>query len=83
MVNIFVGPEKEHFRVHKNLICSKALYFNKMFNGGFKEDIEQTATLPEDSPRVFTLLVEWIYSGRLPNFRLLPTKPNKELVDRI
>jgi len=32
MVDLFVGPEKVHFRVHKTVVC-KVEYFNKMFNG--------------------------------------------------
>lgn len=34
-----------------------------MFQGGFKEATENTATFPEDSPESFGLLVEWIYTG--------------------
>lgn len=36
-----------------------------MFNGGFKEAVEQAATLPVDDPDAFDLFLEWIYTGRL------------------
>ena len=43
MVDLFVGPEKKLFRVHKSFLCNKIPYFDKMFNGGFKEAIESQA----------------------------------------
>lgn len=63
MVDLYIGKEKKHQRVHKGLLCQKIPYFAKMFQGGFKEATENTATFPEDSPESFGLLVEWIYTG--------------------
>lgn len=34
-----------------------------MFNNGFKETIEQAATLPDVDTRVFALFLEWVYRG--------------------
>lgn len=65
MVDILVGPNKKPYRVHKDLLCAKIPYFNAMFNGGFQEATKQAATLPEDNPEVFDLLLEWVYTGRL------------------
>jgi len=31
MVDLYVGLEKEHFRVHKAALCGKIPYFDKMF----------------------------------------------------
>jgi hypothetical protein len=36
-----------------------------MFQGGFKEDQEQVATLPEEDPVIFDLFLEWLYKDRL------------------
>lgn len=63
MVDIFVGPEKQLFRLHKQVLCERVPYFDKMFNGGFKEAKEGRATLPEDTVDAFDLLVGWVYSG--------------------
>ncbi|KAE8449972.1 hypothetical protein EG329_007111 [Mollisiaceae sp. DMI_Dod_QoI] len=65
IVDIFVGPQQKHFKVHKKLLCKKVPYFHKMFLGGFKEAIEHTARLPDDDPDVFDLFLDWLYRGDL------------------
>ncbi|KAN0111070.1 hypothetical protein V8E51_007457 [Hyaloscypha variabilis] len=50
MVDIYVSPSKLVFRLHKSKLCARIPYFNKMFNGTFKEATENTAYLPEDTP---------------------------------
>lgn len=71
MVELIVGPEKTLFRVHKSFICSKIDYFDKMFNGGFREASENSATFPEDDPVSFDILIEWVYTGRLRQLKLV------------
>lgn len=66
-----MGQEKKVFRVHKDLICGRVSYFDKMFSGGFKEAQEQAATLPEDDIDAFALFVKWLYAGELPSAREL------------
>lgn len=34
-----------------------------MFNGGFNEAHERSATLPEDTPDAFDILLRWVYTG--------------------
>ncbi|TGO48339.1 hypothetical protein BCON_0243g00110 [Botryotinia convoluta] len=65
MVDLIVGPEKAVFRVNKSLLCNQIPYFDKMFNGGFKEATDGLASFPEDFPEAFDILIQWIYSGRL------------------
>ena len=65
MVDLYVGPDKEHFRVHKAVLCSEIPYFDKMFNGGFSEASSNTATFPEDHGKAFDLLLGWVYGGDL------------------
>ncbi|TVY44211.1 hypothetical protein LSUB1_G002339 [Lachnellula subtilissima] len=67
MVDILVGPKKKLFRVHKTYLCRRIPYFDKMFNGAFKE-AGGVAELPEDDPAAFDLLMEWTYC---PNPRRL------------
>ncbi|KAJ8064279.1 hypothetical protein OCU04_006625 [Sclerotinia nivalis] len=57
--------EKVQFAVHRKILCNKIPVFKIMFMGGFLEASEQTATLPEDSPSAFRLLVSWIYTDRI------------------
>lgn len=72
-----VGSQKKLFRVHKNKLCAAGEFFDNMFNGEFLEAIQQTATLPEDNPDAFELLVEWCYTGQLPTFDKIPVKERK------
>ncbi len=58
MVDIYVGPEEEPFRVHKQKLCRRIPYFDKMFNGQFKEASENVGRLPEDDPAAFDVLME-------------------------
>jgi hypothetical protein len=64
MVNIYVGPEKEHFHVQRAAICGKIPYFEKMFkDGGFAESYTKSATFPEDDPESVDLLLGWVYQA--------------------
>ncbi|KAG4437857.1 hypothetical protein IFR05_006659 [Cadophora sp. M221] len=67
IVTIHVGPEKKVFSIHKKLLCNRSEYFDKAFNGGFKES-DGTMYLPEDHLEAFDALVVYIYQNRLPNF---------------
>ncbi|KAL2064592.1 hypothetical protein VTL71DRAFT_3729 [Oculimacula yallundae] len=65
VVELIVGPEKKKFIVHKDLLCSKVPYFEKMFKGGYSEATNNSAAFPEDNVECFDLLLGWIYNGRL------------------
>ena len=65
MVDIYVGPKSQLFRVHKSFLTSKISFFEKMFSGEFKEAKENKATFPEDDPEAFEILIEWVYTGIL------------------
>ncbi|KAF7956585.1 hypothetical protein EAE96_003919 [Botrytis aclada] len=65
MVDIYVGEEKILFRVYKDLLCSKIEFFDRMFNGNFKEANQNTAELPEDDPEAFDMLMYWVTYDRI------------------
>jgi hypothetical protein len=65
MVNLYVGPQKDQFHVHKEILCKKIPYFEKMFKGGFKEATEDQATFPEDLAESFDLLLGWVYHNSI------------------
>ncbi|QSZ31399.1 hypothetical protein DSL72_000964 [Monilinia vaccinii-corymbosi] len=65
MVDIYVGEEKEHFRIHRSILCNKVPYFQKMFSIGFVEGSELKAYLPEDDPEDFDVFAGWVYFGTL------------------
>jgi BTB/POZ domain len=58
-VDIYVGPSKKRFRLYKTNLCARIPYFDKMFNGNFKEASENVAYLTEDDPASFDLLADW------------------------
>ncbi|TGO61824.1 hypothetical protein BCON_0024g00240 [Botryotinia convoluta] len=59
MVDIHVGKDEGsgHFQLHKSILCEKVPYFEKTFNGNFVEGATNSATLPEDDPEAFNILV--------------------------
>ncbi len=65
MVDVFVGPERKQFHLHKDLLCDRSSYFQKAFEGDFKESRENSMDLAEDEVAAFELFVDWLYSGRL------------------
>ncbi len=65
MVDIFVGQTQTHFRVHKDLLCSRVPYFKAMFKGAFMESQTQSAKFPEEAATTVALFIEWVYTSRL------------------
>jgi len=82
MINIYVGPSKQLFWLHKAKLCSRIPIFDKMFNGDFKGALDNVAYLGEDDPASFDLLAEWTNyptSSKSPRWnRELAMVKNKE-----
>ncbi|KAF7863070.1 hypothetical protein EAF04_007153 [Stromatinia cepivora] len=70
-VDIYVGPEKKLFRIHRGILCDKVPYFQKMFSSGFIEGLEGKVFFPEDSPQSFDIFYGWVYLGTLPTFKFV------------
>ncbi|KAF7944820.1 uncharacterized protein EAE97_005453 [Botrytis byssoidea] len=68
-VDLYNGSSRTHYRVHKNVLCTKIPYSNKMFNGGFSEASRNSAEFPEDAVGSFDVLLEWTY------FQYHPLRP--------
>ena len=66
MVTIMVGAKKKKFVLHKELVCRNAPYFDRMFNGNFKEAKTQKCCLQGEEPSTFELFVSYIYAGHFP-----------------
>jgi hypothetical protein len=66
IVNLFVGPERKRYAIHKNLLTKESDYFDKALNGAFKEAEDQSIDLPEESPATVDLLVGWLYQDKIP-----------------
>ncbi|KAI9694246.1 MAG: hypothetical protein M1820_009104 [Bogoriella megaspora] len=68
MVTIKVGGSVlangcKDFCVHENLICAHSQFFQKAYNGLFKEASTKIVELEDDSPRTFAKFVQWLYTG--------------------
>lgn len=84
MVDLYVGPAKTRFHVHKAILCSKIPYFDKMFkSGGFIEASKNTAIFSEDGPQFFHILIEWVYSGSLGSMNSSDPAVNTNLLSTI
>ncbi|KAG9671741.1 hypothetical protein KCU95_g17105, partial [Aureobasidium melanogenum] len=65
MITVYVGPEQKEFGVHKALICSKSTFFDKACNGQFAQASIRIVRLEHISVTLFSILVSWLYYGRL------------------
>ncbi|KAK5679433.1 hypothetical protein LTS10_008251 [Elasticomyces elasticus] len=64
-ITVVVGEEKELFTVHTATICQKSEFFTAACKREWQEGKDKTIPLPDVSPRVFTLYVNWAYTGVL------------------
>lgn len=76
-VDIYVGKERKHWSLHRNLLCHHSSYFETEFEGhevprnGRTEGGENRLDLSDDDPAGFELLVKWLYQGQLEDSSLL------------
>jgi len=66
LVDVYVGPEKKRYPLPKPLLIHHSKFFEKCFNGQFKEGQTQKLGLPEDKVFHFETLVEHMSRGN-PN----------------
>ncbi|KAF7900958.1 hypothetical protein EAF00_003179 [Botryotinia globosa] len=55
--------------VYKDILCNKIEFFDRMFNGKFKEAKENAAVLPEDDPEAFDMLMWWVTHDMVRSLR--------------
>ncbi|KAI9830921.1 MAG: hypothetical protein M1819_005303 [Sarea resinae] len=70
-LDIYVGEEKHHWSLHRNLLVHHSPFFEEGFSGDLKKK-QQTLELPEEDPRGFELLVKYLYQGTLAPVADLP-----------
>jgi hypothetical protein len=58
---IYVGPDRQEFKVSKDLLCYVSPFFKAAFEGEFKEGKEQTMELLEDDVEAFSHVVSYMY----------------------
>ncbi|KEQ81747.1 hypothetical protein M438DRAFT_367628 [Aureobasidium pullulans EXF-150] len=75
-VVLSVGPSKQEFTVHKELLCFYSDFFRAAFNGSFKEATEGRIELPDAQVDVFESFQVWLYSRSLLNTEDLQDQPD-------
>ena len=80
-VDIYVGKDKKHYRLPKDLLCYYSAYFDRCFNGDFKEAKEGKLELLEDDTEDFDILLEYMLRGSLPLDNIKPRGEAAELND--
>ncbi|KAJ8060753.1 hypothetical protein OCU04_011057 [Sclerotinia nivalis] len=59
-IHVGSGEDQKCFHAYKRTICAKSSYFKEIFkNGG------SIANLPDHSPQLFDVLLEWMYTDKL------------------
>jgi len=67
IVEICVGkqPHQKIFSVHQGLIAPRSEFFERAFNGNWKEAESRLVNLPEDDATIFSLYVQLLYTGKI------------------
>ncbi|KAH0386697.1 hypothetical protein KCU92_g2457, partial [Aureobasidium melanogenum] len=65
MVTVRVGPDRQEFCIHKELLCSKSTYFAKALSGQFLEAQTRIVELEDIHVVLFRVFVAWLYTDKL------------------
>ncbi|KAK6004509.1 hypothetical protein QM012_008371 [Aureobasidium pullulans] len=66
-IDFYVGEERRHWSLHRNLLCHHSPYFESEFltSKTSKSSSRSELELPDQDPAGFELLVKWLYQGTL------------------
>lgn len=76
MLDVYVGPQKRHWAIHRNLLYHHSELLEHELRGDGKKK-QGSLELPDQDPAGFELLVKWLYQGRLDDVSDLP-EPNQK-----
>ncbi|XP_035668845.1 kelch repeat and BTB domain-containing protein 13-like [Branchiostoma floridae] len=63
--DIWLCTGRQRFRTHKDLLATESDYFRAMFESGMRECKQEEVDLEGFSGRVFELLLDFLYTGKL------------------
>lgn len=63
---IIVGPERQLFHGHKAILAARSVWFESALNPLYREAHEGVIRLPEEDPKIFEMLFEFLYTGDYP-----------------
>ncbi|KAK6538684.1 kelch-like 11 [Orbilia ellipsospora] len=61
-VSVGTKPPVE-FKLHRAILAERSTFFNRLLHSAFIESKTQEVKLPEIKPRIFTLVVRYLYTG--------------------
>jgi hypothetical protein len=62
---VIVKVEDKEYELPKRLLCDASSFFDRAFNGNFKEGKEQKMELKETTKICFELAIQWMFSGKI------------------
>ncbi|KAK5957774.1 hypothetical protein OHC33_000963 [Knufia fluminis] len=67
IVTIYVGPTRQRFTAHKDLLCAKPEYFRASLNGRWTESTSNVLNWndEDDTVEVVKTMMTWLYGNRL------------------
>ncbi|OBT71471.1 hypothetical protein VF21_09737 [Pseudogymnoascus sp. 05NY08] len=65
IVYVIVGPEKQRFGMHKELLCATSPFFKAALEGKFEESVRGEVVLEDTSVEAFGLFNEWLYTSKI------------------
>ena len=72
LITVRVGPNRESFHVHKDLIGQTSAFFQNACKGGFKE-ADGIINLPGQEPKIFKHFIYWLYTGKIRGYYYPPS----------
>jgi len=76
MVQVKVGPDKTLFTIPRSVLCSSSPFFNAAFSKQWKENEEKCLSLPEEKANIFSIFLQWAFTGHIVTGLPAPTKAN-------
>lgn len=65
-IQIIVGSERQLFHGHKAILAARSVWFESALNPLYREAHEGVIRLPEEDPKIFEMLFEFLYTGDYP-----------------
>ena len=63
-ISVGVGKAEKNFEIHKGLLCFYSNFFRAALKGGFAEANSKGFNLPTESPKIFQLFKNWLYTRK-------------------
>jgi hypothetical protein len=76
---VIIKVDGKDFELPKALLSYHSKFFDRAFNGDFKEGVEQAMEFKECSKATFEFAIQWIYTGQAAVPDALATKKNEIL----